>query len=291
MEDILRPIYQERASWPSTMGVLLIEKNPNDTSSTDSFDYILLTIVNEAEEAVSIKHYLYKDQKAALHIVHQSQLEEWIMLGSNRKIFEWIFNGKIVFDRNEYIERLKKELHEFPFYGRKVKMGVEFAKLIRRYLDGKSFFENGHFLDAYNHIVHSLHHLARLEIIDQGFYPEVTVWNQVRHIRPEIFKLYEELVTSQESLEKRLELLFLASEFLIHSRTPLGSQHIVDILKGKDGSWSISELTQHPDLKYYSVDLEVLLEYLVEKNIINVEKVETKGHGIFHRYYRVTNDY
>ncbi|WP_409291596.1 nucleotidyltransferase-like protein [Peribacillus sp. SCS-37] len=287
MEDILRPIYQERASWPSTLGVLLIEKNPNEVSTTDTFDYILLMVVNDSDEPVTIKHYMYKDQKAALHIVHQDQLDEWMLLGTNKKIIEWIFNGRIVFDRNEYLENLRTELQEFPFYGRKLKTGIEFAKLIRRYLDGKSFFENGHFLDAYNHIIHSLHHLARLEIIDQGFHPEVTVWNQVRLIRPQIFKLYEELVSSQESLSKRLELLFLASEFLIHSRTQLGSQHIIDVLSAKEGYWSIAELIQHPELRYYSVDLEIVLEYLVDKNVVDIVEVETKGQGIYHRYYTV----
>ncbi|WP_026693446.1 nucleotidyltransferase-like protein [Peribacillus kribbensis] len=290
MEDILRPLYQERASWPSTLGILLVEKKPNDISSTDTFDYILLAIVNDAEDPVFIKHYIYNDKKAALHVVHEAQLREWILLGSNRKIIEWIFNGKIVFDRNEFVENLKSELREFPFYGRKIKTGVEFAKLIRRYLDGKSFFENGHYLDAYNHVIHSLHHLARLEIIDQGFYPEVTVWNQVKMIRPEIFKLYEELVTSQESLGKRLELLFLASEFLIHSRTHLGSQHIIDVLRSREGYWTIAELSNLPELEFYSVDLEVLLEYLVDKHLIEVCKIETKGQGIYHRYYAVSQD-
>ena len=286
MEDILRPIYQERASMKSTLGILLIEKRESSTS-TDSFDYILFMIVKEAEEPVFLKQYTYRNKKASMHIVEEDQLKEWLLLGTNRKMVDWIQNGKILFDRNEYVHNLKTEIREFPFYGRKIKMGMEFAKLIRRYVDGKSFFENGHALDAYNHVVHSLHHLARLEIIEQGFYPEVTVWNQVKHIEPEIFKLYEELVTSGESLEKRLELLFLASEFLIYSRTNLGSQHLLEIMSTKEDPWSIAELMSHPELAHYSVDLSVLLEYLIEKNVIDVIKVETKGQEIYHRYYRV----
>ena len=34
------------------------------------------------------------------------------------------------------------KLQEFPFDGRKLKMGLEFAKLIRRYMDGKAFFDH-----------------------------------------------------------------------------------------------------------------------------------------------------
>ncbi|HLO10982.1 MAG TPA: nucleotidyltransferase-like protein [Pseudoneobacillus sp.] len=286
MEHILRPIYQERASHPNTLGVMMIEKGIKSKIQTDTFNSILLIILKDAEQPWFVKHYSYEDKKAAMHIVSESQLKEWILFGSNRKIFDWLLSGKVLFDRNEYMESLITELREFPFYGRKLKMGLEFAKLIRRYMDGKIFFENNQSLDAFNHVVHSLHHLARLAVIENGFHPEVTVWQQVRQIEPEIFKLYKELVNSTESLEKRLELLFLASEFLIHSRTVLGISHLIEVLSTRD-YWSFQEMMEHEELSSYSVDLEVLLEYLIDKSFIQVVSMETKGHGVYHRYYQV----
>ena len=286
MEDKLRPIYQERASQPNTLGILIMQKKDHQSPLTDTFDTILLIIVKETEAPVFMKHYTYDDRKAAMHIVSEAQLKEWLLLGSNRKITEWLLTGRIVFDRNEYIENMRTELRDFPFYGRKIKMGIEFAKLIRRYLDGKAFFESRHFLDAYNHIVHSLHHVARLAVIENGFHPEVTVWNQVKQIEPEIFKLYEELVNSEETLEKRLKLLFLASEFLIHSRIKIGSYNLIEILSEKD-QWNFQELHAHEELTYYSVDLAVMIEFLIDKNVISTHSVETKGNEIYHRYYSV----
>lgn len=286
MEAILRPLYQERASQANTLGVLLIEKLHKSISTTDTFDAILLIIVKEAEQPVFIKHYTYEHKKAALHVVTETQINEWILLGTNRKIFDWFYNGKILFDRNEYLYQLKQELREFPFQGRKIKMGLEFAKLIRRYSDGKAFFDNKNYLDAFNHVVHSLHHLARLAVIDHGFHPEVTVWDQVKQIEPEIYKLYEELVTSEETMEKRLELLFLASEFLIRSRTNVGATHLLKTLSGKS-KWAFQEILSHDELKEYSVDLSILLEFLIEKGLVNVVNEATKGQGIFHRYYQV----
>lgn len=286
MENILRPIYQERASHPGTLGVLMIEKNEHPIPTTDTFDAVLLIIVQEAEQPIFVKHYSYGERKAALHIVTEEKLRNWILLGSNKKIFDWLYNGKVLFDRNEYIATLKEELKEFPFYGRKIKMGLEFAKLIRRYMDGKAFFENQHYLDAYNHVIHSLHHLARLSVIENGFHPEVTVWNQVKQIEPEIYKLYVELVNSDETMEKRLELLFLASEFLIHSRTKAGINHLLDVLQEKQ-YWTFNEMLTHDELVEYSVDLSMLLEYLIDRGYIDVKNIETKGQGIFHRYYFV----
>lgn len=286
MEQLLRPIYQERASQPNTLGIIIIEKREEVSPITDTLDTILLIITKENRVPVFTKHYTYEDKRAAMHIITEKQLHKWLLVGTNKKLIDWILFGKIVFDRNEYINNLKQNLKDFPFYGRNIKMGIEFAKLIRHYLEGKVCFEETNYLDAYNHVVESLHHLARLAVLDAGLYPEVTVWSQVKQIDPEIYKLYKELITSEESIQKRLELLFLASEFLIHSHTADGARHIISVMAKKD-FWTIQELHEQEELKNYSVDLEVFIEFLISKGYILVEKVETKGNQIFHRHYKI----
>ena len=290
MEHVLRPIYQERASHPDTLGVILISKRDDAINMTDTFDSVLLIIVKEADQSIFTKHYLYGDTKMVMHIVTEKRLRKWLFIGSNRKLVDWIFFGKVLFDRNEFLYKLRSELQEFPFYGRKIKTGIQFSKLIRRYLEGKEFFERGDYLDAYNHVVDSLHHLGRLSVIDSGLYPEVTVWSQVKKFAPAVYKLYEELVMSNETLEKRLELLFLASEFLINSRTHDGAQHIVETMLSKS-IWTIQELHDHEELSYYSTDLEVLIEYLIEKGYITVEPIIAKNETVFHRHYRVDKQF
>ena len=287
MEDLLRPIYQERASQSNTLGILMIEKRNPISPNTDKFDVVLLMIVKELENSLFVKHYELQDKKAALFIVEETKLNEWVMLGTNRRIIDWLTNGKVLFDRNEFIYNYRERLDEFPVEERKMKIGLEFAKLIRRYLEGKDFFDSKHSLDAFNHIVHSLHHLARLSVIEHGFHPELTVWNQVKQIEPQIYKLYQELIEGNETIDKRLELLFLASEFLIHTRTQIGAQHMIEVLKSKPDVWSYNEMIHHPELSKYSVDLSVMLEYLVEKKMIQVAKIETKGSGVYHRRYTV----
>ncbi|MCY7480607.1 nucleotidyltransferase-like protein [Bacillus safensis] len=280
MENLLRPIYQERASHPDTLAVIIVERRHKVSSETDNFDAALLVIVKEAEEPLFIKHYESDHQTASLNVVTDDQLKEWITLGTNRRIIDWILNGKVLFDRNEYIFNLIDELSTFPFSNR---------KLIRRYIEGKAFFESNQFLDAYNSIVHALHHLARIEVIDKGFHPEVTVWNQVRHMEPEVYKLYSELIESHESLHKRLELLFLANDFLIHSKAEIGAAHLRHVMEQKD-IWLFGELLAHPDLKYFTPDLSVMIDFFVEKGIVQVEAIETKGQKIYHRGYFVKKD-
>ncbi|MDQ0231770.1 nucleotidyltransferase-like protein [Metabacillus malikii] len=284
MENILRPIYQERASHSNTLAIIMIEKRHETSPLTDNLDVALLVVVQTPDANAAIKHYQSEDKKASLIVMTKDEVQEAILLGTNRRVVDWILNGKILFDRNEYIVKLIDRIKEFPFSERKLKIGIEYGKLIRRYLEGKAFFESNQHLDAYNHIVHALHHLARLEVIDRGFYPEVTVWSQVKHIEPQVYKLYKELVESEETLQQRLELLFLASDFLIHSKTDIGAAHILTIMSEKD-SWYYNDLHQHPELKYYSVDLSILLEYLVERKYILTEKVQTKSKDVFHLMY------
>lgn len=287
MEDILRHIYQERASMENSLGVLQIYKKPHIPAITNNFDIILLVIVYDIEkEPTILKHYQFEDVKIALQIVSDQQVKEWLLLGSNRKIVEWIHVGKILFDKNDYLFNLQNELKAFPIYEREIKTGIEFAKLIRRYWMAKGFFETEQFMDAFNHTIHSLHHLARLAIIEKGLHPELTVWNQVKQLDPEIYKLYEELTTSEEPIEKRLELLFIASEFLIHSRTFSGTKHLKKILKMQP-DWSMNEIKSHPDLTYYGTDLNLMIEYLVNKEVIEPLQVESKTPGLFHTKYKM----
>lgn len=287
MEDILRPIYQERASSHDALGVLYLEKNKPISPLTDNFDVILLIIVKEQENSWFVKHYDFNGKKAALHIVQEVQLKEWLALGTNRRVIEWILNSKVLFERNEYVTLLKDQLREFPNTERIKKMGIEFAKLIRRLSDGKDLYKSDQHLDSFNHIVHALHHLARLSVIEQGFHPEVTVWSQVRMIEPEVYKLYHELINSEEPLEKRIELILLASEFSISSKTKGCAKHLLGIISEKDESWSFGELMSHPEVKDYSVDLGAILEHLVEKKLVDVVDIKTKGQDIYHRHYKL----
>ncbi|MDQ0258116.1 hypothetical protein J2S74_005581 [Evansella vedderi] len=289
MDDFLRQLYQDRSSDKHTLGIISVNSRSKMDTNTDYFDVVLLVIVSEEQEPWAIKHYTYNEYKVAMHLVSTKQIHDWLLNSSNRRIVDWLMNGKIIFDRNEYTNNFRQQMLEFPPEERKVRMGVEFSKLIRRFKDGKSLYYEGHYLDAYNQIVHALHHLARLSIIEHGFYPEVTVWQQVKQIEPEIFKLYSELVTGNETIEKKLELLLLANEFGLMTKTKLGSAHILDLMREKNEPWTIEEIKQEVGMNDYSLDLSILLEYLIQKGYVDVIKVETKGKKIFHRLYEVND--
>ncbi|MBB6455132.1 hypothetical protein HNQ94_003627 [Salirhabdus euzebyi] len=286
MEDLLRPIYQERASRSNTLGIIYVERQKEISPITDNFDGILFIIVRNADDPWYVKHYEYGNKSAAMHIVDEELLNHWIDTSGYRRVIEWLITGKIVFDRNEYVSKLKEELDVFPEEKRELRKIIEFAKLIRSYRECRDLYDTKQYMDAFSQMVRSLHYLARLSVIEKGLHPEVTVWKQVKQIEPEVYKLYEELTQSNESTEKRVELMLLANEFAINSRAKHCSKYLLDVMKTKP-TWSIGDLKIHPAVKPYVLDLSALLEYLVERNIITVVNEETKGKNIFHRKYKV----
>jgi hypothetical protein len=287
MQEFMRELYQDRTGEPDTLAVIVAEKTRQDDAATDYFDSILLVVKEAGEKSWEIKHYEYDNMKTAMHIVSTSQVEEWLAHSSNRRAIDWLLNGRIIFDRNEYMKNFKEKMIVFPVEERQTRIGMEFSKLVRRFADGKSLYYEGHYLDAFNQIVHALHHLARLAVIERGYYPEVTVWQQVRQMEPEIHKLYSELVTGKEPLEKRLELLLLANEFELATKMRMGSAHLLSIMEEKDEAWSVDELKERVAFHDYSLDLSILLEYLVKRGLVDIKLEETKGRTINHRKYIV----
>ncbi|CQR47199.1 hypothetical protein BN1058_01505 [Paraliobacillus sp. PM-2] len=287
MDDVLRPIYQERASNAHTLGVLIYEKKKRISPVTDNFDVILLIVVTEATDPWYVKHYQFGEKTAAMHIVEEKLLNHWIDTSSYRRALEWIMDGKVLFDRNEYIAQLKEQLEDFPTEKRQLKLAMEFAKLTRNYSEAKDLFSSKHYFDAYSKVLSSLHSLGRLSIIEHGYHPEVIVWNQIKQINPGVHKLYLELIQSKETIEKRVELMLIAIDFSLWKHAKLSASHLLDVMRSSDEAWSFGELKVHPSIQLYELDLSTMIDYLVDKDLIEVVHVETKGKSIFHRKYRV----
>src|SRR5699024_3032506 len=288
MEDLLRPIYQERASNPSTLGIILIERKKPNSPITDNFDVVLLIIVRSLETDWQEKHYeLYNGKTAVMHTITEDLLRRWIDTSGYRKAVEWIIAGKTIFDRNEYISRLKEQLRSFPHEKRDLRKAMEFGKLIKSYTDVKDLYISEQYKDAYTRMIHSLHYLARLAIIEKGYYPEVTLWNQVKKIDPEVYKLYDELIRSNEEIAKRVELMILAADFAISRKAKVSAKHLLDIMETKNGAWSYEEIKQNANVQPYELDLNAMLNYLTEKGILGAVRIGTKGEGLYERKYRV----
>lgn len=285
MEDILRPLFEQCASKSTTLGIIMIEKEDRLLTAMDMFDVIVIVVEIWQDKPEVIKHYSFREKKIAFYFIDERRLQEWVLLGSQPKMINMLREGHILFDRDRFLENLRDELWSPITKKQKLTIGLEFAELIRKFTEGKVFLKKEQFFHAYYYAVYALYHLGKMAMIESGLMPDSAVWRQIKQIEPEILKLYEELVLGNESIDKRLELLYLASEFLIYSKTPVGTEHLLEIMQEKP-LWRFEEIAHHPQTKHYGTNLSILLDYLIERSFIVPIQVETSLKGIYERCYQ-----
>lgn len=268
METVKTFVQTEWSGNSSIVSVLYV-KSPGDFSPLiDSFDELLLVVSNDPAKRDYITHYIKDNLRIQERWVSQQDLSVWILSGLNRSIIQWILQGEIFLDRESYLVNLKQELILFPILLREQKLLSEFSYFLKRYLQSKEYLGKGNTLDAYGNILEALIHWARIVIIEEGIHPEVTVWKQVKKINLGVYKLYEELTLSTETLEQRVQLVLLVCEFSVMSKMEQCCAMLMRILKSRETPWSISELTQHPDLKEIHVELALVVNKLAKRSLI-----------------------
>ncbi|MCD1261070.1 hypothetical protein B5M42_019895 [Paenibacillus athensensis] len=253
---------------PRVISVTAVENPKQLPALTDGFDILLLIITNDLSLNNHTTNYIKDELRIQERWVDPSSLEQWIRNGDNRNIIHWLLKGEILLDHNVYLEGLRHKMLEFPVDLREQKLLFEFSYFLRKYLQSKEYLLDEHLLDAYNNILEALHHWARIVIIEEGFHPEITVWRQVRVINPGVYKLYEELTTSKETLKQRVQLVLLACEFSVMSKMERCCKALFSILQQSEQPWGADDLQNHPHLAEIRVELPLLLNKLARKSLI-----------------------
>lgn len=248
--------------------VLIVHKANPFSPLIDGFNYLVLIITDDEDHENPISHYSKENTTIQERRIQSSALERWIVFGDNRSIIQWILQGEICLDRYGYLEGVRHRLLEFPEDMRKQKLFIEFTLFLRNYLQAKQYSQENHFLDAYTSILEALLHWARITIIETGIHPEVTIWRQLNMINPGIYKLYEELTHSEETLEQRVQLVLLACEFNVMSKMADCCTLLLEVLKSREEAFSPSELMKHPQLCQLNVDMALVLKKLVLRGLI-----------------------
>jgi hypothetical protein len=250
------------------ISVMAVDNPKQLPSLTDGFDTLLLIVTNDLSLNNHTTNYIRDDSRIQERWVDPSSIEQWIRHGVNRNILHWLLKGEILLDQNTYLEGLRHRILEFPGDLREHKLLVEFSLFLRKYLQSKEYILDEHLLDAYNNILEALHHWARIVIIEDGYHPEITVWRQIRAINPGVYKLYEELTMSKETLKQRVQLVLLACEFSVMSKMERCCEAFIQVLRENDQPLSTDELQQHSQLVELRAELPLLLNKLVKKGLI-----------------------
>ncbi|CAG7646024.1 nucleotidyltransferase-like protein [Paenibacillus allorhizosphaerae] len=243
--------------------------NPSLFSAvTDGFDLLLLVISSDTERAHQQYHYIKENRRIQERWISPDALNGFILHGEQRSIIYWILKGEILLDRNMYLESLRHKVLEFPDDLREHKLLIEFSKFLRSYLQSKEYLLDDHTLDAYHNVLEALRHWARIVIIESGHHPEVTVWRQIKSINPGVYKLYEELTLSVETVKQRVQLVLLACEFSVMSKMERCCTPLLDVLGSREEAWTLQELQQEPKLADIRMELPLLMSKLVKKSLV-----------------------
>ena len=227
-----------------------------------------LIVTNDLSLNNHTTNYIRDDSRIQERWIDPASIEQWIRQGVNRNILHWLLKGEILLDQNTYLEGLRHRILEFPGDLREHKLLIEFSHFLRKYLQSKEYILDDHILDAYNNILEALHHWARIVIVEDGYHPEITVWRQIRAINPGVYKLYEELTMSKETLKQRVQLVLLACEFSVMSKMERCCEAFIQILRDNEQPLSSDELQQHSQLVEVKSELPLLLNKLVKKGLI-----------------------
>jgi len=253
---------------PGLIGVMLIDNPYRYNPLIDGLDLLLLAVVERDGRERSVRHVRKEGKRVQIRTVAAAALDEWIAGVESRSIIPWIVRGEILMDRDGYLERVKQRVIDFPEELRRQKLAAEFSAFLRTFLHAKQDLQDGNILDAHSNVLAALHHWAHISLIEDGVHPELTVWAQMKKYNPGIYKLYEELTTSMESLEKRVQLVLLACEFHVMSKMKSCCRLLLDIIESREEPWSVGELMARPELKPLRLDLSLLLRKLVTRGLI-----------------------
>ena len=242
---------------------------------TDRFDLLLLVVTFAENDHHHLFHYIKDGLRVQEIRMSKQTLEQTIGRGDSRKLMQWLIDGEIWLDRESYLSEWKHQLNTFAPSLRARKLLMEFSHFVTSFLQSKEYVREDHLLDAYNMILEALHHWARIVIIEAGLHPEVMVWKQVRMVNPGIYKLYEELTQSSETLRQRIELVQLACDFSVMSKAEQCSSLLLQTIASRKEPWSIEEL--HACLDDQGIHLSLLLSKLVRKSLVREVPVSFNG--------------
>ncbi|MEK3884065.1 nucleotidyltransferase-like protein [Paenibacillus sp. PL2-23] len=268
MEHINQRLIGAYRELPGLLSISVIQNPYPYNPLIDGLDRLVLLVITNNSTSSAARHIKLGEERIAIRMVDKEMLEQCVTSGANRNIIEWIVRGEIVLDREGYLANVRERLLLFPESMREQKRFIEFTGFLRTYLQAKQNLADGNLLDAYSHILTALHHWAHIVLIEEGLHPELTVWQQLRRVHPGIYKLYEELSASPETLEQRVQLVLLACEFSVMSKMKECCALLLNLMVDREEPWSISELQVHPDIRELHVDVSLVVQKLVQRAYI-----------------------
>ncbi|MGF7048365.1 hypothetical protein J2T13_002872 [Paenibacillus sp. DS2015] len=263
----------------STIGVIAFRETRyrNHSALLYDFKYQILAVHEPSDKHSRIEHSIINESRCEILHTNLTELRQRLIAGDTEDVVKYLLEGDILLDSEGDLMKLRLEFQSFEQQLRDQKMFLEFSRFLWLYVEAKRYMEERRIMDAYHSVMESLHHWARIELIERGILPRTYVWEQVKGLNSAVHKLYEELTVSRETVEQRIELVLLGCEFSVMSKMAQCSDLLLRILSSRVQAWSIEDLIHHPELLSVSTELPLVLRKLVYHNLVKEVIVENRG--------------
>lgn len=268
MEDIKKHLLERYEARSDVQGLVLMHNTERFPFHTNEYVYYVLVVSSLDVIVRKVEHLEIENERVFIRTVHESDIENPAASVSRYHLMDWLISGEIIADRQGSLLALKQHILKFPDELRNQRKLKEYCGFLETLFQAKRNLTEGNVLDAYSQILVAIHHWAHIVLIEEGLHPELTVWKQLRKVHPGIYKLYEELIASPETIEQRVELVMLACEFSAMSKMKSCCIHLLEVMQEKQESWSINELQSHPRLKYIVEDITLVVQKLVQGHLL-----------------------
>lgn len=272
----------------SVLGVVVLRPQgsaPFQSALLQEYDMVVVMLHEGQDKGRIIRHTAAGNMRTQTLHVEYEVLERAITAGDNNELVTSLRAGEVIWDPQGILGELRATIAHFVQPLKERMMFMEFARFLHMYVKSKRYIEAGCVMDAYNCVLISLYHWARIEVCESGEFPEPAVWHQLKCQNTSVYKLYEELTISTETLEQRVQLVLLACEFAIMSKMADCCSMLVTILNSRNEPWSIEELLIQPGLDHLESELPLVLGKLVSRSQIReitawADEDTGGGHGI-----------
>lgn len=229
---------------------------------------IYFVVVNTPQAEEKIRRVLFQDDVIIERQISTWQLERGAVHGLEERLAAMLGKAEIIWDKDHYMKQMKLRLGMLSSSLQKKLICREYSQILRFFHETKEFLQQGMMLDAHHSSIQTIHYWARLIVYEAGEHPQPALWTQVKQIDPSVYKLYEELSFHAEALEKRIELLVLAIEFWIASRTKESVRYLVEVMETKSGPWSLEELMNHPLIQEAEIEIPLIIDKMQQRLLI-----------------------
>ncbi|MED1852142.1 nucleotidyltransferase-like protein [Brevibacillus borstelensis] len=227
-----------------------------------------LVVVNGAQNQAGVRQVITEEKVIWEQKVSAWELEKGLVQGLDEKLVTWLQRGEVLWDKDDFIYRLRQRLSKLPESLQKRMLFKEYSRLLHAFQETRDYLQEGMVLDAYHALLKALYVWAKWIVFRAGEQPESALWTQVKNLDPSVYKLYEELTLNHEELEKRIELILLPMDFFLSSRLKESVRYLLEVMETRTSPWKLHELAEHTAVGESGIELSLLIEKMVQRSLV-----------------------